>query len=292
MSLSPAILSPRERLKPGDWEGHRELVAAQLTKVDMARNEFGYDPFGARPEDVIGFFTLAAWLYDHYFRVMVSGLENVPDSGGALLIANHAGMVPTDGMMIAAACLMDRDPPRFARGMAEFWFADQPFLGTLVSRMGSAIGTRGNCQKQLTHGDMVMVFPEGARGMHKTFDKAYQLQNFGLGFLRMALEAKVPIVPVAVVGSEEQNPGILDSPVLSKIMGLPHFPITPFFPLLGPLGLLPMPVRYRIYFGKPRFFEGDPEDDDTIIKEQVKLVEGDILAAFDQGKKERESIFG
>lgn len=287
----PAALTPRQRLSPTDWQGLKELVAQRLAEAPMGRNEYGFDPFGACPEEALGLFTLAAWMHDFYFRVMVSGLENIPQGRG-LLIANHGGQVPADGMMVSASVMMDGAPPRLMRAMAEFWFADQPFLGVAVSRVGSMIGTRSNCIQQLRHDELVLVFPEGARGMNKTIDKAYELQEFGLGFVRMALAAEAPIVPVAVVGSEEQAPGLVHSRLLASIMGLPHFPVTPFFPLLGPLGLLPMPTRYRIYFGEPLHFEGDAEDDDAVIAPMVEEVRASIRALIQQGKKERKSIFG
>ncbi len=290
-SQPPAEVTPRERLSPWDWQGHKDLVSERLAALALDRNEYGYDPFGTRPEDQLGQFALAAWLHDHYFRCKVSGLENVPGQGGALLIANHAGQVPTDGAMIGTALLLDRQPPRLARPMAEFWFADQPFLSTQLYRTGALIGTRRNCLLQLGRGELVMVFPEGQRGMNKTFDNAYKLMDFGLGFMRMALEVGVPIVPIAVVGSEEQNPGLFKTQLTSRLMGLPDFPVTPTFPLLGPLGLLPLPTRYHIYFAEPRTFEGDPDADDAEIEAMVNVVRRDIETLFEQGKRERKGIF-
>ncbi len=208
-----------------------------------------------------------------------------------MIVANHAGQVASDMAMVTSALLLDRDPPRLARGMGEYWLGTLPYMNLLISRMGSLIGTRRNCLYELNRGELVLVCPEGVRGMNKTFDQAYKLQEFGLGFMRMALEAQKPIVPVAVVGSEEQNPGIFNSKMLADMTNSPVFPITPFFPLLGPLGLTPLPVRYHIYFGPPRLFEGDADAEDKVLSGYVDEVKRDIQAMLDQGRRERRGIF-
>jgi 1-acyl-sn-glycerol-3-phosphate acyltransferase len=136
-----------------------------------------------------------------------------------------------------------------------------------------------------------MVFPEGVRGINKPFSERYQLQRFGLGFMRLALETKTPIVPVGIVGSEEQQPGLANLTRLGKVFGMPAFPITLGFPWLGPLGLLPLPVKYRIHFGEPLRFEGDPSEEDADIERRVDVVESAISKLLEQGRRERSGVF-
>jgi 1-acyl-sn-glycerol-3-phosphate acyltransferase len=137
----------------------------------------------------------------------------------------------------------------------------------------------------------VLVFPEGVRGMNKLYKDRYKLQRFGTGFLRLALEAQVPIVPIAVVGSEEQQPGLANWRSVAGALGMPAFPVTPTFPWLGPLGLLPLPVKYRIYFGEPIRFQGSPSDEDALIEEKVGHVREAIEALFARGLAERKGVF-
>jgi 1-acyl-sn-glycerol-3-phosphate acyltransferase len=129
------------------------------------------------------------------------------------------------------------------------------------------------------------------RGMNKLYKDRYKLQRFGSGFVRLALEAGVPIVPIAVVGSEEQQPGLANWSSAAAALGMPAFPITPTFPWLGPLGLLPLPVKYRIYFGEPLHFEGSPTDEDAVIDEKVARVREAIEALFARGLEERKGVF-
>jgi 1-acyl-sn-glycerol-3-phosphate acyltransferase len=153
------------------------------------------------------------------------------------------------------------------------------------------VGTPDNCRHMLENDECVMVFPEGVRGMNKTYSERYRLQRFGTGFLRLALEARAPIVPVGIVGSEEQQPGLGNLSRLAHALGMPAFPITATFPWLGPLGLLPLPVKYRLYFGEPLELEGDPNDEDAAIERGVAQVRGEIEALLARGLRERRGIF-
>ena len=137
----------------------------------------------------------------------------------------------------------------------------------------------------LENGECVTVFPEGVRGMNKLYSQRYRLQRFGTGFMRLALETRTPIVPVGIIGSEEQQPGF------ANLDGMPAFPITATFPWLGPLGLLPLPVKYRIHFGAPLRFEGDATDEDGVIEEKVDSVKAAIDALLEQGRSERRGVF-
>ena len=161
----------------------------------------------------------------------------------------------------------------------------------LAARTGALVGTPENCVRMLEEGACVMVFPEGVRGMNKLYRERYRLQRFGLGFLRLALQTDTPIVPVALVGSEEQQPGIANLTRVARALGMPALPITPTFPLLGPLGLLPLPVRYHFYFGEPLRFEGDPSDEDAVIDWHVQRVRRSIEGLLERGLRERRGVF-
>jgi 1-acyl-sn-glycerol-3-phosphate acyltransferase len=143
----------------------------------------------------------------------------------------------------------------------------------------------------LRHEECVAAFPEGVRGMNKLFKDRYVLQRFGTGFMRLALETHTPIVPVGIVGSEEQNPGLANLEGLGRALGMPAFPITWAFPWLGPLGMLPLPVKYHLYFGEPMTFEGDASDEDGVIEEKVGAVKSGIEALLQRGLRERGGVF-
>ncbi len=270
-------------IEPEVWERIRSMEAGQ--------NEHGYDPFGFNPESLKYIVPLAVGLYRHYFRVEAYGIDQIPDRGRVLLISNHTGQIPLDGMMIATATLVEKRPPRMARSMMERWVPSIPFISTIFARCGQVVGTRDNARMLLHREGCILVFPEGARGINKTYDRAYELERFGRGFMRLALETKTPIVPVGVVGAEEQMPALYDVKPLAKLLGMPAFPITPTWPFLGPLGALPLPVKYRIYFGAPMEFEGDPDDEDRVVGAKVEQVRDAIRQLLARGLEEREGVF-
>jgi len=149
-----------------------------------------------------------------------------------------------------------------------------------------------NCRELLEHDQSVLVFPEGVRGSGKLFKDRYQLQRFGTGFMRLALETGAPVIPVAIIGTEETYPSVYNFEALAKAIGAPYFPVTPFFPLLGPLGLLPLPSKVTVRFGKPLYFEGGPDEDEEKIRERVQRVKEALQAEIQEGLKARgEHIF-
>jgi 1-acyl-sn-glycerol-3-phosphate acyltransferase len=265
-------------------------IADRLRKVPTRVNEFGFDDYGMELDAVRRSVLPCAILYRWYFRVETFGVGRIPE-GRVLLIANHAGQLPFDAMMLGVATLLEAEPPRIARGMGEYWIPQLPFVNWLASRAGQLVGTPHNCAQLLDAGECVMVFPEGVRGMNKTFDQRYQLQRFGTGFLRLALETGTPIVPVGIVGSEEQQPGLANLAGLGRVLGMPAFPITPTFPWLGPLGLWPLPVRYRIHFGEPMRFAGDASEEDAVIEARVEEVRGAIAGLLERGREARPGVF-
>lgn len=254
------------------------------------QDEFGFDPFGLQPTFVRYVLPFARTVIERYFRVQTFGIENIPD-GRVLVVSNHSGQIPIDGLVIVTTCVLERRPPRLLRTMIEKWVPNLPFLSYMFARCGQVVGTPENCRRLLGRDEGILVFPEGVRGVSKTFDKRYQLASFGLGFMRLALEYDTPIVPMAVIGAEEQAPALHNSRRIARVLGLPGFPITPTFPWLGPLGLIPLPVRYRLYFGEPLRFEGNPDDVDKVINKKVEVVRDAIKGLIQRGLDERSSVF-
>ncbi len=266
-------------------------VAERLARIPTTLNEYGYDPFGASVEFARTTSAFGAFLYRYYFRVETRGIEKVPD-GRVLLIANHAGnTLPMDGGLLGLAMLLEAEPPRLVRAMAEFYLPRIPWWSELIHRAGAVVGTPENCVRLLEREEAIMVFPEGSRGFIKPFSQRYKLQRFGTGFVRLALQTKTPIVPVGIVGSEEQSPGLVDSKALANLIGAPAFPVTWFFPWLGLLGYLPLPVKYRIHFGDPIRFDGDANDDDESIERQVGRVKDEISLLIEEGLAQRNGWF-
>jgi len=271
----------------------RELereIGERLARIPTELNEYGYDRFGMHPATARRQILPAALLYRLYFRVQTFGIQQLP-AGRLLLVANHAGQLPFDAAMLGVAMVLEAEPPRMARGMGEYWIPQLPWVSTAATRGGNLVGTPENCLALLEADECVMVFPEGVRGMNKRFADRYRLQRFGLGFMRLALQTETPIVPVGIVGSEEQQPGLASLPRLGRLLGMPAFPITLGFPWLGPLGLLPLPVRYRIHFGKPLYLTGSGSEEDAVIQEKVDVVRGEIGRLMDRGRALRRGVF-
>lgn len=264
-----------------------EELDARIARIPRHPNEVGFDPFGFDPETGRYALAAAAFLHRWYFRTQVFHVERVPQ-GRCLVIANHSGQIPIDGLIIGSALMLDAEPPRFPRSMVEKWSAELPFVSWFFPRVGQVVGSPDNARRLLEQNETLVVFPEGTRGISKTFDHRYQLVDFGLGFMRLALEMGTPIVPVAVIGAEEQLISVADVKPLAKLLRMPAFPIIPQF-FLG--AVFPLPTRYRLYFGEPLHFEGDPDDDDAVIEEKVWVVKQTIQSMINRGLKERKSIF-
>lgn len=273
-----------------DWMTGKlgEEFNARLARVPMKLGSSGVDPFGLDPQWTKYALASVALLHRHYFRTEVFGAENIPSSR-VLVVSNHSGQVPIDGALIGASLFMDVEPPRFMRAMVEKWTQTLPFVSLLFSRVGQVVGVPENARLLLENEEALLVFPEGARGISKPFDKRYQLCDFGLGFMRLAIETDTPIVPVAVIGGEEQYISVGNLESVAKMLRMPSFPILP--QLLLPFGALPLPTRYRITFGEPMRFGGDPDDDDAVIEEKVFVVKATIQSMVNRGLKARRSVF-
>ncbi len=235
----------------GGLAGHLAGVAAFLRRrLDGAYpvDEFGFDP------DLNDHVLVPALrpLFDSWFRVSVTGLHNVPDTGSALVVANHSGVIPLDALMTAVA-LHDHHPAhRPLRMLGADLLFETPVLGSLARKAGHTLACAADAQRLLETGELAAVWPEGFKGIGKPFSERYRLQRFGRGgFVASALRAGAPIIPCSIVGAEEIYPKIGDLTVAAKALGLPYFPVTPLFPHLGALGLLPLPTKWYIEFGEP-----------------------------------------
>jgi 1-acyl-sn-glycerol-3-phosphate acyltransferase len=249
----------------------------------------GYDQWGFSPEQAKLYYSLGYWAY-RYFRPVIEGIEHVP-AGRVLIVPNHSGQLPFDGLVIAVACLLQAQPPRIVRPMAERWFPTLPFLNIALNRSGVVTGDPLTCRNLLEAENAILVFPEGARGSGKVWSHRYRLVDFGRGFMRLALQTNAPIVPVSVVGAEESVISLTDIKPLARLLHTPYFPISPWLPLLGPLAYVPLPTRFYVTFGEPMRFEGPFDDEDEVIDAKVKVVADRVQSMIDVGLAKLPGVF-
>ncbi len=265
----------------------RELAGREGGEPDGERTA---DPaLAARLEPILDF------LYTSYWRVEASGLENVPPTGPALVVANHAGLLPYDGLMIARAVRDAAPAGREVRFLVDDTAWDFPVIGPLTARLGGLRASQENAERVLAAGGVVIAFPEGVQGMTKSYRDRYQLEDFGRGgFVSVAIRHKAPLVPCAVVGSEEIHPIVTRFDRLGKLVGLPTLPITPTLPLLGPLGLVPLPSKWRIQLGAPTLTakrKGKGADDYLAVTRIRDELRATIQRALDTTREAHRSRF-
>jgi 1-acyl-sn-glycerol-3-phosphate acyltransferase len=264
----------------------RRILAALAHLVE---GEAPYDRFGYSPEVTKTAFLLFHTLYRLYFRVRSEGHEHIPDEGPAVLAGNHGGLLPFDAAMAVVDGALHTDPPRLVRTVVDRWAGSLPWVNLFYARVGQIVGTRENFDKLLKEGQLLLVFPEGVEGMRKTIAHRYRLQKFRVGFIEHALRSRAPIVPVAFIGSDDQSPILFDIKPLARRLGIPVAPITPTFPWLGPLGMLPYPVSYRIVYGEPlRYHERfGPEgaDDARLVRYLANQVRRTVQLLIDRNRQ-------
>jgi len=264
-------------------------IAAAIDAVPSSVNELGFDAWGFSPAQAKVLYSIARRVFD-YFHPDVYGAENIP-AGRVLIVPNHSGQVPFDGVVIAVATLLKASPPRLMRAMVERWFPRTPFLNEMFARGGAVLGAPINCRNLLEDEQAILVFPEGARGCGKVWKDRYRLVPFGRGFMRLALQTKTPIVPTAVIGGEEALMSVHSSKLIARLLNAPYFPIPPHLPLVGLAAYLPIPVKFRVYFGKPMHFTGAHDDEDAVIDEKVAEVMAEVQRMIDEGRRARGSEF-
>lgn len=253
------------------------------------------DAYGRDERFVARLRPLMSALFSRYFRTSVSGMHNVPRAGRVLLVANHAGVMPWDGLMLAHAVKTLHPQQREVRTLTEDLFFQLPFIGLWLNRLGHVRASQDNAERMLTEEKVVAVFPEGEKGSGKLFRDRYRLQRFARGgFVKLAIRTKTPIIPVAIIGAEEVSPLLAKLTWVVKDLGIPFVPVTPTFPLFGLAGLLPLPARWSIVFGEAIDFSSVSEaalDDRLLLNKLTEQVRGRIQALVDRGVAARRSVY-
>ncbi len=253
------------------------------------------DDFGADPRFAETLEPLFEFLYAVWWRVEATGTENVPASGPGLVVANHSGVLPYDGLMVQLAIRHEHPARRLCRMLALDMFALLPVLAPMLTKSGSVRANPENAERLLRRGELLGVFPEGVKGIGKRFDERYKLARFGRGgFVRVALRTGTPIIPCAIVGAEEIHPVLGKADWAGRPFGLPYFPLTPTFPWLGPLGLVPLPTKWSIDFGEPIDLSGHgPEaaQDPILVNRIVESVRSTLQRMVDGRLARRRSVW-
>jgi 1-acyl-sn-glycerol-3-phosphate acyltransferase len=296
----PTHERPADAIEPTPSNGAEDLSQSRYFEEhwghEARRNraeevdDFGLDPaFEERIRPVSEF------LLRRYFRTKVDGIRNVPATGRCLLVSNHSGTLPLDGLMLRTALRLEHPNARELRWLAEDFLFYLPFAGVFMNRVGAVRACQENAERLLEKELLVAAFPEGVQGIKKLYSERYRLQRFGRGgYIRLALRMQAPLIPCAIVGAEETNPLLYRVEYLAGLLGLPYIPVTPTFPLLGPLGLLPAPSRWRIRFGEPVSLEGHgPEaaDDHVLVGRLSERVRTTIQGMLESGVRERRSVW-
>lgn len=284
------LLAPDEEPEPLPPRWARTGVPAGVLRGHAERvDAFGLDPTVERRTRM-----LLELVYRHWFRVQTRGLEHIASEGPVMLVANHSGALPWDALMLKTAIVTEHPQRRELRWLAEDFVFHFPFLGTLLNRIGAVRANPENAERLLRDDRLVAVFPEGVQGMGKLYRERYRLQRFGRGgYVKLALRTGARVVPTAVVGAEETAPLLARVPWLAKSIGLPFLPITPTFPALGPLGLVPLPTRWTITFGPPiDLSDHRPEDAaDAIVVQRINdRIRGTVQTMVDDALAERGSV--
>jgi len=263
--------------------GREELE--RIRRLPIHDEGLGYDPYGLERDHVALGLALTKPLYERWFRVVSHGIENVPRRGRAILAANHSGTLPFDAAMLWADVV--RNVGRVPRAVADFFVSNLPFVSTLFTRAGVVGGGRANVRNLLEDEELLMIFPEGVPGIGKPFTERYQLQEWRVGHAELAIRHRAPVIPVAIVGAEEQMPQIARLKRLGRLVGAPYVPLT--------LTPLPLPVRYHIHYGAPialheKYRRADA-DDPELVREAAREVRDAVEALLEKGLRERKGIF-
>ena len=290
--LMDAVATGAREVLGAAWERRlAEWVALLRRRLagDYQVDEFGFDPeLTAR----LGL-AIARPIAEKWFRIEVRGAENIPAHDGVLLVANHSGTIPVDAIM--TSLVVHDHAERHLRMLAADLVFTLPFISEVARKGGATLACSDDAERLLRQGELVGVWPEGFKGIGKPYSERYKLQRFGRGgFVSAAMRTGVPIVPCSIVGAEEIYPMIGNVPALARLLGVPYIPITPFFPLLGPLGLLPLPSKWIIEFGEPvrtDAYPGDAADDPMLVFNVTDQVRETIQQTLYGLLVERKSVF-
>jgi 1-acyl-sn-glycerol-3-phosphate acyltransferase len=277
-----------------DWMEVIQQIQRRVSTLGMSERSGEVDEFGmdeivlrrARP--------LLELLYEHYWRIELHGIDRIPDAGPCLLVANRSGLLPYDGLMVSHAIWRKR-PQLHPRFMVADWLITLPFVQPYLARLGGVRACRENAERLIRSGGSVLVFPEGQKGAAKVFRERYRLKRFGRGgVVRVALETRIPIIPIGVVGAEEAHPILFKWNAPARAVGLPFLPVTPTFPLFGPLGLLPLPTKWVIRIGEPISIDHlapDAASDELLISRMNEQLRSEVQLLIDMGLSDRGSVW-
>lgn len=258
---------------------------------DYRVDDFGFDK--DLTQNV--FHPLAMFLYHNYWRISSIGIENVPMTGPALVVSNHSGTLPWDGVMLQFGLAEEHPAKRRLRLIAANLVFQMPFISHLARKSGSAVANEDDAIRLLQAGELVGVFPEGFKGVGKGYRERYRLQRFGRGgFVELALRTQVPIIPVAIVGAEEIYPMIGNIKPLARLLGFPYFPVTPFFPALGPLGAIPLPTKWMIEYGDPiptDVYGHNAHEDAMLVFDLTDRVRDTVQQMLNRNLAARKGVF-
>ncbi len=274
-----------------------EVIQFLYQQRELAKRgpDYAVDDFGFDAQWTESFLPLFNLMYRDYWRVETTGIENVPATGRALLVSNHAGVLPWDGTMIKTAIFAEHPHPRHVRALVASLFMGMPMLSWFLRRTGQTVGHPDDTRRLLERDELVLVFPEGVKGTGKPFKDRYRLRRFGRGgFVSTAIRTGAPIIPVSVIGSEEIYPMIGDASSLARMFGLPYFPVTPTWPWLGALGMIPLPSKWRIQFHPAVHTESHPPtaaDDQNLVMTISDEVRNTIQKGIYDNLKLRRGVF-
>jgi 1-acyl-sn-glycerol-3-phosphate acyltransferase len=306
--VTTEVPTPAGGIPVGDWLAAVQGAAAEVFGADwepqLARflaflrrrvagnyriDEYGFD------QEITERFLMAALrpIAQKWFRIEVRGIENIPTDGGALVVSNHSGTIPVDGLMTMVS--IHDEIGRFLRPLGADLVFQMPFVGSMARRSGATLACTEDAERMLSSGELVGVWPEGFKGIGKPYAERYKLQRFGRGgFVSAAVRTGVPIIPLSVVGAEEIYPLVGNVPSLARLLGMPYIPITPFFPLLGPLGLVPLPSKWLLEFGEPirtDEFDAGAADDPMLVFNVTDQVRETIQQTLYSLLMKRQSVF-
>ena len=279
-----------------DWVALVEELRRRAPTLGMIERSGTVDDFGLDEQTIRHARPLLEYLRRHYWRVDVAGIEQLPSQGPVILVANRSGILPYDGLMIShvvAESISERHRPRF---LVADWLITLPFVQPYLARLGGVRACRENADRLLRTGRSVVAFPEGLKGAGKVFRQRYRLKRFGRGgVVRIAIELGIPMLPVAVIGAEEAHPVLFKMETLARSVGVPFIPVTPTFPLLGPLGLLPLPSKWSIRFGAPIETEhlgAKTARDELLVSRMTEELRSEIQSMVDVDLHSRPGVWG
>ena len=294
-SRFPERRPDRSAAGESEWARLYADLRRRLATLGMSERSGEVDEFGMDEVVVSRARPMLDLLFDRWFRVDLAGVEELPERGPALLVANHSGLLPWDGLMLGQAVERFHASRRRPRFLVADWLITLPFVQPYLARLGGVRACRENADRLLRTGHFVIAFPEGVKGAAKVFRDRYRVKRFGRGgVVRVALETSVPLLPVGIVGAEEAHPLLFKWTTAARSFGLPFVPVTPTFPLLGPLGALPLPTKWVIRIGEPIALDHlapDAASDELLISRLTEELRSQVQSLVDVALAERESVW-